>query len=199
MQLGSCVELSAMPAIWPRSFAPEACPLLPPSVGSALIEPFFQAKPSTAFGTLSPQKFSPSGSYAMMSDVPTMRPVSAFTRSWTPLFGPPSVPRSWVLPPRFQRAACCVASPESAATPVAQVRLFIELATPNVPPRVPSTVNWYPLPPVRCPAVLIVFGAPGETGWKPDPPLHAVSKPATVPAKRNSSMSVSWITSSKSQ
>src|ERR1700681_2601062 len=100
-QVGSCRAFSAQPTTWPRLLAPVAKPLLPPSVGNALITPQVQTNPTqvgpvaVAPGQKAEQlQFSPRGSGVAVCEIPAMMPMLFFTGQATLLLGPPSVPRS---------------------------------------------------------------------------------------------------------
>src|ERR1700760_4060754 len=102
----SLPAVSDVPTIWPSSLAPpNAASLLPPSVGSGRITPFFHTNPRNSYccpaqgmsfvqPKLTPQ-FSPFGSTRSSWALPEINPV-LLGRATKPMlpFGPPRVPRS---------------------------------------------------------------------------------------------------------
>src|SRR5713101_6730952 len=138
LQVGSCTGVSAHPTTWPRLLTPVAKPWLPPSVGSGVITPSSDTKPRqirpvTEGKNAVQLHSSPSGSMSAVSAMPTTVPWSFNPGHTTLLFGPPSVPRSRIDPPRH-RAAWRVWFPGRLEKPATRPRLLMAVPRFTVPP-----------------------------------------------------------------
>src|SRR6266849_7990799 len=101
--VGSVLAVSANPTTSPRLLMALACPLLPPTVGRALMWPFFQRNGRHVSPVPKPQTSSPFGSRSAVSDIPTASPRSLIPPQLIQLLpsGFPSVPRSMLSPLMF--------------------------------------------------------------------------------------------------
>src|SRR6266851_7087858 len=116
--VGSVLAVSANPTTSPRLLMALACPLLPPTVGRALMWPFCQRNGRHVSPVPKPQISSPFGSGTAVSAKPTASP-----RSLNPayphikLFSPPSVPRSILSPSTFIPTRPSTRFPDGSKTP----------------------------------------------------------------------------------
>src|SRR5262249_10893536 len=106
-----------------------ACPLLPPNVGRATIEPVRQMNGRQVRFVPKPQKSSHSESGIEVSEAPTTS--SCSFREVALLFGPPKVLRSFISP-LLHKKACLTVSPTSSASPATEPVSLTEVASPNV-------------------------------------------------------------------
>src|SRR5215469_1744379 len=102
-QVGSFVVFSEYPAAWPRLLISNAWPLFPLSVGSGVITPSRQRNGWQTRELKNRQKFSPFASGLVVSELPATSPLSLSGKP-EKLFGPPSVPRSFITPFRQRKA-----------------------------------------------------------------------------------------------
>src|ERR1700722_1125659 len=108
-QVESTTPFSAYPATCPKLLTALACPLFPPSVGRACITPFFQKKGRHIACVPKPQRSSPFGSVADVSDIPTDSSRSLIPFQLIELFFPPSVPSSRLSSPMLTLTVPCTA------------------------------------------------------------------------------------------
>src|SRR5229473_206662 len=101
--VGSVLAVSENPTTSPRLLMALACPLLPPTVGRALIWPARQRNGTHTRCVPKPQMSSPFGSRSAVSDIPTASPPSLIPPQLIQLLpsGFPSVPRSMLTPLMF--------------------------------------------------------------------------------------------------
>src|ERR1035438_8699475 len=85
----STIPLSANPTICPLLLIVLACPLFPPSVGSARMWPFCQENGRHVRCVPKPQMSSPFGSGTSVSEKPTTCPKSLISPQFIQLFSPP--------------------------------------------------------------------------------------------------------------
>src|SRR5215467_8391714 len=105
--VGSVLAVSANPTTSPRLLMALACPLLPPTVGRALMWPSRQRNGTHVRNVPKPQMSSPLGSRTDVSDIPTASPWSLIPPQLIqllPVAGFPSVPRSMLTPSRLTTA-----------------------------------------------------------------------------------------------
>src|SRR5215813_12057924 len=140
-QVESSVAFSASPPTWPRLLIAEAEPLLPPSVGSAVMTPFCHTNGRQVRRVPKKQKSSPNGSGVEVSASPGTTSASLGPKN-AMLFGPPSVPRS-VIRPFCHMKACCAVLSFRAALPTTLPPALMPRPTLNVPPSVPRSVTKY--------------------------------------------------------
>src|SRR5713101_5811441 len=111
--VGSVLAVSANPTTSPRLLMALACPLLPPTVGRALMWPFCQRNGRHVSPVPKPQTSSPSGSGTDVSAIPTTSPRSLIWPQFIQLFFPPSVPRSILSPSTSIAARPCTSVPKT--------------------------------------------------------------------------------------
>ena len=124
-----------------------AKPCVPPSVGSGVITPSFQRKPTqrkpvrVAAGKKKPQlQVSIFGSASAVCEMPVSTPRVFFTGQSTALFGPPSVPRS-VSVPLSHSVAWMLWLLLTRERPATHPRLLMLVPRLEVPPSERSTVT----------------------------------------------------------
>src|ERR1700722_4340586 len=103
----STTPFSAYPTTCPLLLMALACPLFPPTVGRALMRPFFQRNGRHVRWVPKPQMSSPFGSGTDVSDIPTASPGSLMPFELIELFVPPSVPSASLSSPMLILTVPC--------------------------------------------------------------------------------------------